>query len=53
MVIFIEKFQYLVNGLRSGFYYGLWFRLNRFKHSVKRFGRFGLDTLIKAKDESH
>ena len=46
MVIFIEKLKYLVNGLRFGFYYGLRFRLNRFKHSVKRFGRFGLDTLI-------
>ena len=46
MVIFIEKFQYLVNGLRFGFYYGLRFRSNRFEHSVKRFGRFGLDTLV-------
>ena len=41
----MEKFQYLVNGLRFGFYYGLRFRSNRFKHSVKRFDRFGLDTL--------
>ena len=46
MVIFIEKFQYLVNGLWFGFYYGLRFRSNRFEHSVKRFGRFGLDTLV-------
>ena len=49
MVIFIEKFQYLVNGLRFGFYYGLRFRLNRFKHLVKRFGQFGLDTLDDVK----
>ena len=46
MLIFRKKFQYLVNGLRFGFYYGLRFRSNRFNHSVKRFGRFGLDTLI-------
>ena len=26
---------------------GLRFRLNRFKHSVKRFDRFGLDTLLQ------
>ena len=26
---------------------GLRFRLNRFKHSVKRFGRFCLDTLLR------
>ena len=44
--IFIGKLLYLVNGLRFGVYYGLRFRLNRFKHSVKRFGRFGLDTLL-------
>ena len=47
MPIFIENLQYLVNGLRFGFYYGLRFRLNRFKHSVKRFDRFGLDTLVE------
>ena len=48
MPIFIENLQYLVNGLRFGFYYGLRFRSNRFKHSVKRFGRFGLDTLLQS-----
>ena len=48
--IFTEKLQYLVNGLRFGFYYGLRFRSNRFKHSVKRFGRFGLDTLVDIMD---
>ena len=29
---------------------GLRFRSNRFKHSVKRFGRFGLDTLLSCTD---
>ena len=43
MPIFTEKLW--VNGLRFGFYYGLRFRSNRFKHLVKRFGRFGLDIL--------
>ena len=35
-----------LNGLVQVNFYGLRFRLNRFKHSVKRFGRFGLDTLV-------
>ena len=51
--IFTEKLQYLVNGLRFGFYYGLRFRSNRFKHSVKRFGRFGLDTLDYTSNTVH
>ena len=45
MLMFM-KFQYLLNGLRFGFYYGLRFCSNWFIHSVKQFGRFGLDTLI-------
>ena len=40
-----NKVKYL-NGSVQAVFYGLRFRSNRFKHSVKRFGWFGLTTLV-------
>ena len=42
-----NKVKYL-NGSVQAVFYGLQFRSNRLKHSVKRFGRFGLATLVRA-----
>ena len=39
------KVKCLIGSVQTVFY-GLRFRSNRFKHSVKRFGRFGLTTLL-------
>ena len=43
-----NKVKYL-NGSVQAAFYGLRFRSNRLKHSVKRFDRFGLATLVNCK----
>ena len=44
----IEPKNYtFLNGSVQVNFCGLQFRLNQFKHSVKRFDRFGLDTLVQ------
>ena len=42
----MQKISKIIIGLVQVTFCGLRFWSNRFKHSVKRFGRFGLDTLV-------
>ena len=44
----VQKSNFRIGSVQ-GVFYGLRFRSNRFKHSVKRFGRSGLTTLVNTK----